>query len=732
MSKAATGHLFELEPAVGEWRPELAIAFFGALRYLPKLGPFLRRPAVALEWHADCRRIRCFVWSEAGATRLVRDHLEAMYPALHLSAAEDPYREPGTYSRARLTVRRRPTAPAESVRARDPLLPLLLVLSGLASQERAGFQLVVRPCAKEPNNSLGRSAAALVLDAMTSALGLGSGGATRERGIPADFVACLRIFTEAAEVRQARARLMSLRATLDHLPWGRSLFSVKPLRPRAFDIAFRDRALGLSTFTARAGELADLFHLPLPPVKRLVPQTQPASLVPKEAATEGKVIALVESHDGLRPVAIKTEDERQHLHIIGGTGTGKTTLLANLAYHDALNGRGFGILDPKGDLVDAILQRIPEHRVADVVLIDPSDTLYPVGLNALACWGELGKDVDREIVCDYVVTLFRKLYDRYWGPRSDDIFKAAILTLLDHPGATLAEVPLLLSSPQFRARFPVEEPVVLEPFWRSYDQLSDTQRLQAIAPLLNKVRDFLLRRSLRNILGQSQTRVNFRAILDGQKILLVNLAKGLLGEETSRLLGALVLSAVWQAAQSRARLPEEARADFRLILDEFPNYLSLPQRLEDVLAEARSFRVGLVLAHQHLRQLPISVRQAVLANARTRIVFQCSQEDALVLGREFGPAVGATDLRTLDRFHAAIRLCVDSASRGAFVGRTPPPPPAGSAEVAERVRRRSRSLYARPRHVVEAEIRTRLHLEAQVDWVGPELRLKGSAGGSLG
>jgi len=712
----ATGHLFELEPAVGEWKPELAIAFFGALRYLPKLGPFRHRPGVAVEWHADCRRIRCFVWSDAGATRLVRDHLEAMYPALHLRPADDPYREPGTYSRARLTVRRQLTAPGTPTGPGDPMLPLLLVLSGLASQERAGVQLVVRPCATQPDTNPARSATALVLDAMTSALGLGSGAAAPERGLPADFVACLRIFTEAADVRQASARLMSLRATLDRLPWGRSLISIKPLRPGAFDSAFRDRALGWSTFAARAIELADLFHLPLPAVKRLMPQTHAASLVPKEAATQGKVIALVESHDGVRPVAIKPEDERQHLHIIGGTGTGKTTLLANLAYDDALNGRGFGILDPKGDLVDAVLPRIPANRVADVVLIDPSDTLFPVGLNALNCWGEIGKEVDREIVCDYVVTLFRKLYDRYWGPRSDDILKAAILTLLDQPGATLAEVPLLLSSPEFRGRFPVDEPVVLGPFWRNYEQLSDTQRMQAIAPLLNKVRDFLLRRSLRNILGQSQTRINFRAILDGQKILLVNLAKGLLGEDTSRLLGALVLSAVWQAAQTRASVPEAARPDFHLILDEFPNYLSLPQSLEDVLAEARSFRLGLVLAHQHLRQLPPSVRQAVLANARTRVVFQCSQEDATVLGREFGPVVTATDLRSLDRHRAAIRLCVDGSTRPAFVGLTLPPPPLGDADVAEQIRRSSRARYAQPRHKVEAEIRQRLHLGEAADW----------------
>jgi len=433
------------------------------------------------------------------------------------------------------------------------------------------------------------------------------------------------------------------------------------------------------------------------------------------------VIALVESHDGVRPVAVKPEDERQHIHLLGGTGTGKTTLLTNLACADAAGGRGFAILDPKGDLVDAVLPRIPPHRVADVVLIDPSDTLYPVGLNALACWGEIGKEVDREIICDYVVTLFRKLYDRYWGPRSDDILKAAILTLLDRPGATLAEVPLLLSSPDFRSRFPVDEPVVLGPFWHNYEQLSETQRMQAIAPLVNTVRDFLIRRSLRNILGQSQTWINFREILDGRRILLVNLAKGLLGEDTSRLLGALVLSAVWQAAQTRARVPEDARPDFHLILDEFPNYLSLPQSLEDVLAEARSFRLGLVLAHQHLRQLPAAVRQAVLANARTRIVFQCSQDDATVLGREFGPVVTATDLRSLDRHRAAIRLCVDGSTRPAFVGRTLPPPPAGDAEVAEQIRRLSRTRYARPRREVEADIRRRLHLAEATDWALEDL-----------
>jgi hypothetical protein len=735
MSGESPGHLFELAPAVGEWKPELAVAFFGSLRYLPKrgVGPFHARPRLAFELHADCQRIRCFLWCEAGATRLLRDHVEAMFPAVHLSSAPEPYPRAASENRARLMVRRRGGGMARGTAIGDPLLPMLLVLSGLASQERAVVQLVVRPCAKEGGRGSG-AAVGWAFDAVAVALGLAANASAREAlPEPPDFVASLRVCTEAADTRQARARLMSLRATLDHLPWGRSLWSTRPRWRAGFDAGLRARALGSPTFFATARELADLFHLPMPPVKRLVPDAPAAALVPADAATSGKILALVEARGAVRSVAIKPEDERQHLHVLGGTGTGKTTLLANLAYHDAVAGHGFAILDPKGDLVDAVLPRIPEHRIRDVVLIDPSDTLYPVGLNALACWGEVDREVDREIICDYVVTLFRKLYDRYWGPRSDDLLKAAILTLLDYPGATLAEVPLLLSSAEFRARFPVDEPVVLGPFWRSYEQLSDTQRTQAIAPLLNKVRDFLLRRSLRNILGQSQSRVNFRTILDGRKILLVNLAKGLLGEDTSRLLGALILSALWQAAQSRANVPEDARADFRLILDEFPNYLSLPQRVEDVLAEARSFRLGLVLAHQHLRQLPLSVRQAVLANARTRIVFQCSQEDALVLGREFGPAVSAADLRTLARFHAAIRLCVDGSTRPAFIGRTPSPPPGGDPAVAERIRRHSRAAYGRPRQVVEDEIRNRLHLQERANWANedrPRPLPEGSLGGS--
>ena len=448
-------------------------------------------------------------------------------------------------------------------------------------------------------------------------------------------------------------------------------------------------------------ELAQVFHLPCGGEYLA---RAPLALAPPASLTTGKALALGDVTGD--PITIAQESCRHHIHVLGPTGSGKSTLMLNLALDDIEAGRGVGVIDPKGDLVRSLLERIPEREWDRVILIDPSQRERPVGLNVLDC-----SDPDlHDLVCDQVIAIFKKTYERYWGPRTDDVLRAAVLTLLLTPGTTLCEVPLLLLKPAARRHFLKElrDPVGLGPFWKEYQAMPEAQRLMVVGPLLNKLRSFLLRRTVRNVLGQSVSTVDVADAIDTGKILLVSLAKGLLGEETSRLLGSFMLARVWQATTERAGRPEAWRPDFNLYLDEFQNYLHLPQGLDDVLVEARGYHLSLVLANQHLGQLASSTREALATNARTRVIFQCGQEDARYLARELDPWLTDAHLRSLEPYQVAIRMFVAGHTVRPFTGRTRPAPAAAPSEHAQRLIAAALARYGRPRDVVEAEIAARL------------------------
>jgi len=489
----------------------------------------------------------------------------------------------------------------------------------------------------------------------------------------------------------------------------RSLDGGNGLRPRRVWLGKRlDRALIDRRAPSGRGpvlvaeELARLFHLPCEGIEMdAAPVRVPP---PRLLAAPGKTLCLSDVTGG-KAITIAPADCRQHIHILGPTGSGKSTLLLNLALSDIEAGAGVGVIDPKGDLVRALLERIPDQHAGRIVLVDPTARDQPIGLNVLDC----ADPDEREVVCDGIVTIFKKTYERFWGPRTDDILRAAILTLLREPGATLCEIPALLLNPHVRHKLTKDllDPVGLKPFWEEYERIADGQRLQLIGPVLNKLRTFLLRPTIRNILGQSTSTVHMPAILDGNSILLVSLAKGLLGEDTSRLLGSFIVARIWQAAMHRADRIEDRRPDFHLYLDEFQNYLHLPTSLDDVLAEARGYRLNLTLANQHLAQLSPSTRDALAANARTRVVFQCGQDDARYLAREFEPHLTERGLRSLQRFQVAVRLCSGGHTGPAFTGLTVGAPPSLGAHHAVAIANASLQRYGRPREQVVAAIERR-------------------------
>jgi TraM recognition site of TraD and TraG/Type IV secretion-system coupling protein DNA-binding domain len=424
------------------------------------------------------------------------------------------------------------------------------------------------------------------------------------------------------------------------------------------------------------------------PVIRLGSRRLPS---PAGLPTTGRVIGESTWPGKERPLALSIDDSLRHLHVIGPTGTGKSTLLLGLIEQDMQAGRAVVVIEPKGDLIVDVLARVPSSRIGDVVLLDPTDPAAVVGINGLRNTGGTGSSP--ELVADQLLNTFHGLYAAHWGPRTSDILHAALLTLAHTPGMSLAALPLLLGDPNFRRHVvgKVNDPIGLGPFWAQYEAWSDAERIAATAPVMNKLRPFLMRPSLRRVIGQTTPKFDLRSVFTGRKILLVNVAKGQMGAEAASLLGALVLSGLWQVAQERSAIERTKRHPVMIYIDEFQDYLHLPTDLGDALAQARGLGIGFTLAHQHLGQLDASMRNSVLANARSRICFQLGADDAKTMAST-STLLGSEDFSSLGAYQFYAQAMNAGAVQPWCSGKSlPPTKPTADAEV---VRAASRSRYA--------------------------------------
>src|SRR6266540_4918399 len=473
---------------------------------------------------------------------------------------------------------------------------------------------------------------------------------------------------------------------------GRNQLTRKRLRRPAQALRARPLRRGdlLST-----GELAALAHLPwdlgVPGLVRAgAKAVPPAPAVPHT----GRVLGDADTGTP-RPVAISPADARHHLHVIGATGSGKSTLLASLILQDAHAGRGAVVIDPRGDLVRDVLDRLPTRAIGRTVLLDPDEPSAPPALNML-------EGPDPDLAVDHVVEIFHRIFARAWGPRTDDVLRSACLTLLRHGPATLADVPRLLSDPGFRQRRTkplAGDTAGLGGFWAWYGSLTPAGQAQAVGPALSRLRSFLLRGFVRQVVGQAASSFDLARVLDGG-LLLARLPKGTLGDDAARLLGSFVVAKTWQAALERARAGEAARVDATLYIDEAHNFLHLPYRYEEMLAEARGYRLALVIAHQHLAQLPPELRDAAAANARSKVYFTTGPDDARHLEAHVAPELTAHDLAHLGAYQAAFRPLVGGQEQPActLVTRPLSEPIPGRAEQVRAAARRAYRRTARQRH----------------------------------
>jgi hypothetical protein len=367
-----------------------------------------------------------------------------------------------------------------------------------------------------------------------------------------------------------------------------------------------------------------------------------------------------------RLFGIRQADRLAHMYVVGKTGTGKSTLLETLMRTDLRIGNGFALLDPHGDLVEKVRAAIPPGRLKDLVYLNVPETSGLLGFNPL----EPAAPSARPLIASGLLQAFKKIWADTWGPRMEHILRNALLTLLDQPEATLADILRLFHDPGFRrqALARVETPTVRD-FWvNEYEQYFWRLRAEAIAPIQNKVGAFLAHPVLNRILTQPRSSFDLRAIMDEGRIFLVNLAKGRLGEDAAALLGALLVSHIGSAGLSRATRPEESRRDFFLYLDEFHAFTT--DSLAGMLSELRKYRIGMVLAHQYLGQLEPVILEAILGNVGTIVCFRVGLADAEILGGEFYPLLSRVDLTNLPNHAIYLRLMVDGAVSRPFSAET--------------------------------------------------------------
>lgn len=403
------------------------------------------------------------------------------------------------------------------------------------------------------------------------------------------------------------------------------------------------------------------------------------------------------------PFGIRRDDRRRHMYVIGKTGMGKTTLIENMVIQDIINGHGVCFVDPHGDSVEKVLNYIPSNRINDVIYLNPADVDFPIAFNPL----ESVDPKHKHLVASGLMGVFTKIWAGVWSARMEYILQNTILALLDSPGNTMLGIVRMYVDKVYRKKIVdnIKDPIV-KSFWvDEFANYQDKFRTEAIAPIQNKVGQFLSNAIIRNIVGQTKSAIDLRHIMDGRKILLLNLSKGRIGEDSSALLGAMLITKLQLAAMSRVDIPEEDRQDFYLYVDEFQNFAT--ESFANILSEARKYRLNLIVAHQYIGQLiqdkSTIVRDAIFGNVGTMIVFRIGADDAEFLEKEFEPAYTLNDLVNLTKFNVYLKLMINGVASNPFSAVTLPPiaEPTGNQDKVIDI---SRERYATPRITVEQKI----------------------------
>lgn len=467
-------------------------------------------------------------------------------------------------------------------------------------------------------------------------------------------------------------------------------------------------------------ELASIFHFPLPGIgtPKIKWLKSRSASAPVDLSREGIIVGRNIFRGEEAVIRIANDDRRRHLYLIGQTGTGKSALMQEMVRRDIEAGKGVCVIDPHGDLIEKILGTVPKERIEDVILFDPSDLESPIGLNMFEY--DRNHPEQKTFIINELINIVQKLFaalPEAFGPMYEQYTRNTMRLLLDNADVgpfTLMEMPKIFVNPEFR-RFLLsrESNTTVKEFWQSAEAAKGEQSLENFATYItSKFDNFINNEYVRLIIGQARSGLNFREIMDNGKILLVNLTKGRLGDINSSLLGMIIVGKILLASFSRVDMPEEQRRDFYLYIDEFQNFTT--ESISSILAEARKYRLNLVIAHQFIGQLQEKIRDAIFGNVGSMAVFRIGAEDAEFIAKQFKTVFSETDLINIDNFNAYIKILVNGRISKPFNIETYPPEK-GNPEIALLIKEFSRKMHGRPRKEVEKEISERVQVAENSD-----------------
>ncbi len=637
----------------------------------------------------------------------------------------------------------------------DPLSPIVSAFSKLDQQsEGLAYQLILKPAGKGPNKFIKKLASKIskgasfsqalnetrlitkITKIISEALALTSQKKDKENNPPKNdnsdsqlveplnkkasqllFKVNIRLVSSAPTSQKAELILENLKNSFAQFnqPNANSFVFKKPFNLIRFFTDFSWRKFNnRKSIILSVSELSGLWHPPFlslktPELKKVkVKELPPPQELPLEGIVLGKNIFRGEK----TIIKLSENDRRRHLYIIGQTGTGKSALLFNLAKQDILAGKGVAVMDPHGDLINDLLSIVPKERLEDIVLFDPGEIEWPIGLNMLEY--DPQKPEQKTFIINELIEIFDQLYDlkQTGGPMFEQYLRNSLMLLMDDPNekTTLVEVPKVFADAEYRHYLLDKcKNSLTYNFWiKEAEKAGGEAALANITPYItSKFNAFLSNDYLRPIVAQKQSSFNFRGIIDQKKIFLINLSKGKLGELNSRLLGMIIVGKLFMAALSRVDTPEEQRKDFYLYLDEFQNVTT--KTISQILSEARKYRLNLTLAHQFIGQLREDISNAVFGNVGNKIIFRIGAEDAQKIAPQFEPILKMTDFVQLDNYYAYVSLIINGQASLPFNIKTLPPEKGDYSQI-EKIKILSRTKYARSRQEVENEIIKRNNL----------------------
>jgi hypothetical protein len=575
----------------------------------------------------------------------------------------------------------------------DPLSSVVGVLSKLAPQEKALIQIVIEPphfnWQQMVESMINRGLPDPTPRAPERTKQFPHARMIEEKINQTGFRTYIRLLLGAETDQQAKSLMFNLAGSFGAFALGEGNRLVLK-RPRLFwkkvifeRILKREKSHFPRHQILNTAELATIFHPPtllLAGIKNIAwgrslvgepPQNLPiAQNLTDEEKAQINFFAKAEFKNALTTFGIKKQDRRKHIYIIGKTGTGKSTMIANMAINDMRNREALAVIDPHGDLSEILLNYVPSYRINDVVYLEPFDQKHPFWVNPL----EVKNPVHKELVASGIVSIFSKLYAYSWGPRLEYILRNIVLTLLEYPNATLPMALDLMADQNFRQGILSKvQDRVLQNFWHNeYEKMHPRLKSEAIAPIQNKVGQFVQSPTIRQIIGHPSSTIDLEDVMNHGKILILNLSQGKLGEDNAALLGAMFITKMQLAAMNRVNLPEAERKDFYLYVDEFQNFATTS--FIKILSEARKYRLNLILANQYIGQVDETVQKAIFGNAGSLVSFIIGAQDAHALSREFGQWYKEEDLVNLGAYQIVIKLAIDNLTSLPFHAVTLPLP----------------------------------------------------------